>query len=438
MQLGALRLRRRGKIAVTALAVATAVGLTTMAAPAHAAAVPPPTTTQCLAATGFRCYGVSQIRTAYNLNGLIGRGLDGRGERIAVAGGGAALANDLAAFDAGFHLPPADVRIYNPFGTPPPSPPADPIAGFGNLDVTSSVEWAHAIAPGATLVFVRAACGDLSTPADFQCLDKSMRWLLDRHLVDVIETVGDGEAALGTQTVFGTRDWIEEAAAQHVPVISVAGDIGRLAGANPSLGPTPWWPAIDPLVTGVGTTELTLDDGGRRTAPDRVWNDSARSPLPIADGGGVSQFFDRPGYQHDLRDVVGTHRGGPDVAMAGGCDGRLISYSSFDAYDFYVSQQIEPAGWEPFCSSSQSGALFAGLVAIAQQAAGRHLGPLNPRLYKAADTFLDVTIGNNAIPATSFSPADPGNAATPGWDLVSGLGSPDAYRLVMALSKQND
>ena len=87
-------------------------------------------------------------------------------------------------------------------------------------------------------------------------------------------------------------------------------------------------------------------------------------------------------------------------------------------------------------SGSISAAMFGGLVAIAQQAAGRHLGPLNPRLYRAADAFLDGTVGNNAIPAGDFlgNPADPGNAAGPGWDLVSGLGSPDAYRLVTNLS----
>ena len=125
------------------------------------------------------------------------------------------------------------------------------------------------------------------------------------------------------------------------------------------------------------------------------------SLLPIA-GGGTSQFFNQPAYQHDLRQIVGTHRGGPDVAMAGGCDGWLISYTSIDVFDFYVSQQTEPAGWQPFCSSSISAAMFGGLVAIAQQAAGRHLGPLNPRLYRASDAFLDVTVGNNAIPATDF------------------------------------
>lgn len=67
----------------------------------------------------------------------------------------------------------------------------------------------------------------------------------------------------------------------------------------------------------------------------------------------------------------------------------------------------------------------------AQQAAGHDLGPLNPKLYVAADAFTDVTIGNNAVPATEFlgNVDDPGNVATPGYDLVSGPGSPDAARL---------
>ena len=60
----------------------------------------------------------------------------------------------------------------------------------------------------------------------------------------------------------------------------------------------------------------------------------------------------------------------------------------------------------------------------------RDLGPLNPKLHKATDAFQDVTVGNNAVPANSFSPADPGEAATRGYDLVSGWGSPDAARLV--------
>lgn len=49
--------------------------------------------------------------------------------------------------------------------------------------------------------------------------------------------------------------------------------------------------------------------------------------------------------------------------------------------------------------------------------------------------FLDATVGNNAVPATDFSPADPGNTADPGWDLVSVLGSPDLYWLVTQLSR---
>ena len=51
------------------------------------------------------------------------------------------------------------------------------------------------------------------------------------------------------------------------------------------------------------------------------------------------------------------------------------------------------------------------------------------------DAFHDVTVGNNAIPETFLGAADLGDIATPGYDLVSGWGSPDAYRLVTELSE---
>jgi subtilase family serine protease len=435
-----MRPRRRAAARVAAAAL-VAAALTAAAAPASATVaatdVPPPTTGQCRIATGFACYGVPQIRAAYDLPPLLQRGLDGRDQRIAILVHRhlAALPHDLAAFSTGYRLPPAHLQFLAPLGPQPQPDPADPLETFIALDLTSVVEWVHAIAPRATLLVVEGPLGGLSTPADFQAVDRTARAILDRHLADVILlSGGEGEAALGADTVRTTRRWIEQAAAQHVPVVSPAGDLGRLSGANPFLGPTPWWPADDPLVTGVGTTELTLDDHGRRTAPDRIWNDARRSVLPIAGGGGLSQFFHRPGYQHAVRHVVDNHRGAPDLAMAGGCDGRLVAYSTYHTFDFYITQQPEPAGWQPFCTSGLSAALFAGVAAIAQQAAGHHLGPLNPRLYKAADTFQDITTGDNALPQTPFSPADPGNAATPGYDLVSGLGSPNADRLINTLN----
>ncbi len=411
------------------IAAAMLMGLT---APASAAVPdsttePPPTTQQCLVATGFACYNVNQIHNAYDMGPLLRRGLDGAGQTIALIPPLHLpnLAHDLAVFSRAFGLPSADLRVLS-LGPLPTPDPTNQFDTFGALDNASFIEWAHAMAPRAKLLIIEGGGS----------YDSVVPMLIHQHLADVIAlNGGDGEVATGRDAVLTSHTWAEEAARAHIPLISEAGEIGRLSLLNPTAGPDAWFPGTDPLVTSVGTLELTLDDRGRRTAPDRIWNDSARVPLPLAGGGGLSQIFDRPNYQHGLQAVVGTHRGVPDLAMAGGCDGRLISYSSYDTFDFYVSQQPEPAGWQPFCSSSQSTSLFAGLVAIAQQAAGRHLGPLNPKLYHATDAFEDVTVGTNAVPATSFSPADPGDAATPGYDLVSGWGSPDAGRLVAGLSQ---
>lgn len=81
--------------------------------------------------------------------------------------------------------------------------------------------------------------------------------------------------------------------------------------------------------------------------------------------------------------------------------------------------------------------MMAGVVAIADQAAGHDLGNINPRLYALAHTnygaFYDVTAGNN----TQAGSGVPGFPATTGWDAVTGLGTPgDAYAFVRALAAE--
>jgi subtilase family serine protease len=72
------------------------------------------------------------------------------------------------------------------------------------------------------------------------------------------------------------------------------------------------------------------------------------------------------------------------------------------------------------------------LVAIADQVNGGGLGLINPALYELASNptsyandFYDVTTGNNQL-----DPSIPGYPATPGWDPVTGLGTPNAANLV--------
>jgi subtilase family serine protease len=99
------------------------------------------------------------------------------------------------------------------------------------------------------------------------------------------------------------------------------------------------------------------------------------------------------------------------------------------------SYELVPAG-----GTSAATPLWGGLVALADQLAGHDLGFVNPALYQIARSpdytwaFHDITTGNNSVlvNGTTYT----GYQAGPGWDPVTGLGSPDAAVLVPILSRK--
>jgi subtilase family serine protease len=78
--------------------------------------------------------------------------------------------------------------------------------------------------------------------------------------------------------------------------------------------------------------------------------------------------------------------------------------------------------------------VWAAILAIGDQMAGRSLGFINPTLYKLATTssytrdFHDITVGNNSINVGSVDVQ--GYPATQGWDPITGLGSPNVEKLL--------
>jgi subtilase family serine protease len=89
-------------------------------------------------------------------------------------------------------------------------------------------------------------------------------------------------------------------------------------------------------------------------------------------------------------------------------------------------------GWYDIGGTSLSAPQWAGLVSIADQLNGGGLGLINPALYTVASDpgrygadFYDVTTGNNQT-----DPTVPGYPATPGWDPITGLGTPNAANLI--------
>jgi subtilase family serine protease len=203
------------------------------------------------------------------------------------------------------------------------------------------------------------------------------------------------------------------------------------------------WPDSDPLVTGVGATQLHLNAAGDNVEPATVWNDTDniatnefvvgnKGPNPLAGGGGKSVIFGRPGFQNGVRGVVGDRRGVPDISMSGACDGGADMYQSFPG---------QAAGWYPTCGTSEATPEFAGIVALADQVAGHPLGVINPDLYRLsarhAPGIVDVVSGNNTV---SFRQGGRlrtvrGFRARPGYDLASGVGTVNAFWFVPELAR---
>jgi subtilase family serine protease len=202
------------------------------------------------------------------------------------------------------------------------------------------------------------------------------------------------------------------------------------------------WPDSDPLVTGVGGTQLHLDAAGDDVSRATVWNDTYNAatnefivgnsgPNPLAGGGGKSVIFRRPSYQNGVRKIVGGSRGVPDISMSAACSGAVDMYQSFSG---------QPAGWYPTCGTSEATPLFAGIVALAAQVAGHPLGVINPALYRLlaehAPGIVDVVSGNNTV---SFRQGGGlrtvrGFPALPGYDLTSGVGTVNASLFVPELA----
>jgi subtilase family serine protease len=411
----------------------------------------PPDTQFCQQQLGVACYRPAQIQTAYNLAPLFRQGLNGDGRTIVIVDpfGSPTIEHDLQVFDQTFNLPdPPSLKIIQPAGAVPPFDPS----AFGGDEVvwaaetTLDVEWAHVMAPRANILLVETPTDETEGIQGFPEIVAAENFVVDHNLGDVIsQSFGATEQTFpGASSIRRLRSAFTNARQHHVTVLAASGDTGATnLQADQSCCyafPVSSWPSSDPLVTSIGGTQLHLDASGNRLEPDSVWNDGCATSAAAclgAGGGGLSTVFHRPAFQDHVRGIVGDARGTPDVSLSAAKNGSVVFYFTF----------IRPTSpWHLSGGTSLSAPLFAGVVAIADQAAGHRLGWLNPSLYRLESGTIDITRGNNSFtfcssdPSTCGTPAEvdktvTGFAATQGYDLASGLGTIDAARFVAALAK---
>ena len=410
----------------------------------------PLTTAQCEHAFHIACYLPGQLRAAYQLPALYATGVTGKGVTIAIVDsfGSPTIKADLAVFDKQFHYQaPPKFTIITPAGKIPKYDPGNSdMTGWAG-ETTLDVEYAHALAPGASILLVETPVSETEGTTGFPQIVTAEKYVIEHHLASVIS-----QSFSATEETFASYAQLKplraayvEAASQHVTVLAASGDAGATdytaTGTDLYTRPVTSWPDSDPLVTAVGGTQLK-EKGISYTSV--AWNDTYDIPLnkyfygsakpnALAGGGGKSQFFARPAYQNGVRAVTGTQRGVPDIAMSAACDGAVAVYSSYG---------LGAPGWSLTCGTSEATPEFAAIVALAAQVARHPLGLINPTLYamlaRHASGLVDVTSGNNTVSFYQGTPSKlykvTGYPTRKGYDLVTGVGTVNATPFVYELA----
>ena len=395
------------------------------------------------------CYTPRQFRVAYGIQPLLDRGIDGRGVTVALpeeAETGPAqpsrspapaavtdIRQDLADFDSRFGLPPARIQVIR---TTLAGSSASP--WLASVEEVEDTELVHAVAPDATIREILVDPADVSTPAKFAATFATYVRIAVRY-GEVISQSGIGqdfnlgEDSWTSAEVATMNSALEYAAARHVTVVVASGDEGAIGNGSSTPVKEVILPTSDPLVLAVGGTSLTANPVTGAYISETAWNTPGLPPQPGASGGGFSHLFARPAYQDGVPGI-GATRGVPDVAAdASGTTGMALAFSAPGG-----SYELIGAG-----GTSAGAPFWAGLIALADQEAGHPLGFVNPAIYRIArgplyhKAFHDITTGNNTVALTSTSPpvTITGYQAGPGWDPVTGWGTPDAQVLIPLLAR---
>ena len=393
----------------------------TAAAPARATAARQGTPKGCADALATGGFTPNQLATAFGVDPLHARGLNGQGIRVDTLAAEIPQMIGLRTWAQCFGLPVPPVHATAmPSGVVTTTDPSTEEA----LDI----EALASLAPGLkriTPIFVPLDQGfahsfDLFM---FGALDPSRQGGQLPDILSISDSVCEREFN-HDQLRLGQRS-LREAAALGVTVLSAAGDLGLL-GCD-SGGPGAGFPVSSRFVTGVGGTDLALDAGNRLTG-QTVWSTfGTGGSESVGTGGGPSGVWRRPRFQQAPGVGPAIQHGKatrltPDVA----------SMASFTPGIATIDQG--QGGWGTDGGTSAATPLTAAIVAMVRQqerVAGRPaLGALAPLLYSFARgpayhaIFDDVTVGTNSpTPSSPVSRTPAGGAAQPGYDLATGLGS---------------
>jgi subtilase family serine protease len=390
------------------------------------------------------------LGTGFNFDGVTG---NGAGQTIAIVDAyddpgmvnstaSNFASSDLAEFDSYYGLPnPPSFIKYGATSSGavttrlPGDDPAGPYDKTGSTDweveESLDVEWAHVMAPQAKIVLIETK-NDSDLFQGIQAADN----LSGVNVVSMsFSSDEDGLGSASEEGVYNS-DYFSN---PRITYLASAGDEGAYGSGTEYATIESQFPASSQDVVAVGGTSLSVS--GTSWSSESTWGDATDSGSEGGGGGGTSLYITKPAYQTGFGS--GSLRQYPDISLDANPGTGVPIY---DSYDFGTG-----TAWVPgyLGGTSLAAPMMAGLVAVADQ--GRALDGLttlnsngisggtdiHTLLYSLASSsnsyaadFHDIVSGNSTGPSGS----PPNYSVETGYDLATGLGSPEANDLVFDLS----
>ncbi len=353
------------------------------------------------------------LRTAYDVNQLISNGGDGTGQTVAIFELDGYKSSDVNTYLRNYDLGVpkySNVLVDGATNTP----------GEGAIEVELDMEGISAIAPGATQKIYIGPNSD-------QGVNDTYSQIVADDVAKVTSTSwGQCESASGNAELQALDNVFAEGAAQGQAFFAASGDSGAFDCDDNKLAVD--LPADDPNVVGVGGTNLQMAANGTYGG-ESVWgnpDDNQSSPHGSGGGGGFSSFFAQPDYQSGTG-IISPYRMVPDVSADAD---PLTGYSVFCTI---AASECPTSGWVSIGGTSAAAPLWAGIALdtneYLKELGAPALGSASTQIYTLYSTtqtfpaYHDVIAGNNLFYSAGM-----------GYDLTTGVGTPDAWNIARDLA----
>ena len=361
-------------------------------------------------------FAPADLNGAYDATPLLQSGVQGNNQTVAVFELDGYQSSDVTQYFQTYNLGSPSISNVLVDGF-------DGSAGAGAIEVELDIEVVAAMAPKAAQIVYMG-------PNTTQGVNDTYNQIVtDKKAQIATISWGECESQSGNAELQTLDNILSQGSAEGIAMYAASGDSGAYDCNDTNLAVDS--PAGDPNITGVGGTNLQLNNGAYGS--ESVWSNSSdtqRSPEGSGGGGGISSFFKEPTWQTGpgvQNQYSNGNREVPDVSA------DADPATGYSVYCTVAASGCSSSGWITVGGTSAAAPLWAGSTALIneylQKQQKSRIGFANPMLYGLENAtqqftpFHDVSSGTNLYyPATS------------GYDEASGWGSPDIYNIARDLA----